>query len=847
MASRTSTDPIEILLEMGVDLDNLSMEEDYLSALIEATNALTITNPSDPRITILQQEILKVRKKRKAGPKINVRKTKITANNVRTIKNKVKPPKALPTSALVPYQKPEAEEEKEQKKRRTTSAKAPNLLENIAKNVSDIAGILQQQYKQKQNAASSDRKKAEQANRNLKESNLEKSVGILGKTAEKMIAPVKSLLEKIFDFFLNILIGRFLVKFIDWFGKEENQKKVSSLIRFFKDHGLKLLAAYLLFGTSIGRFATRFAVSLVKGSVRLLKATAKFAKANPLAAAAIGVGALGAAAIAQNQKGTAVVKDPENPDKSQMDDTRDFGGMTGSPMGGLFSGGGKVNGAKGTDKIPAMLTDGEFVMSKGAVQKYGVDTLEAMNAAGGGTNQPKVVGNKVYASVGGYVGGQRAKRHLGKRGTPDPNGEKKSSSPSIPSSAIKPRQVLALKNGIQGKLNPVTGKFTPKAFTEAERARYIKFGGKIPESPKKPERSEFPMGRSGAKKYQEAMQSFKAAADSVVKASDQSAAAANVTAQASDQSAAAANVTAQASKRHSELMQSTSPQKIADYDAKHGAGAYSKKLQEKLNKIYSSQQPQSQPQSKIVPTGRVVGRENLSPEAQKALARLDAQKAGGQTSDMQYTRNGKKISAEQFNKVKSGDIIPGGGKPGGLFGGMFGGMGKPPAPAPGQKVVDGNIGKPTAQEQRDIDALAAKKEKLKQSQQKLMGMNSPEKSSQGDAALRAEYDMIQNDPHHPLFEKVRGGSDLDDFGMRFSDFKKFKAQQSQVKLKTTPPKTTPPPPPQEPKVNVVSTPAPQGGDSSADGGGGGGSNIDAQPTGNGNENKFKIFGVSMPF
>ena len=226
---------------------------------------------------------------------------------------------------------------------------------------------------------------------------------------------------------------------------------------------------------------------------------------------------------------------------------------------------------------------------------------------------------------------------------------------------------------------------------------------------------------------------------------------------------------------------------------------------------------------------------------------MDTQKAGGQTSDMQYTRNGKKISAAQFNKVKSGDIIPGGGKPGGLFGGMFGGMGKPPAPAPGQKVVDGNIGKPTAQEQRDIDALAAKKEKLKQSQQKLMGMNSPEKSNQGDAALRAEYDMIHNDPNHPLFEKVVGDLFTDNHGMRFSDFKKFKAQQSQVKLKTTPPKTTPPPPPQEPKVNVVSTPAPQGGDSSAGGGGGGGSNIDAQPTGNGNENKFKIFGISMPF
>ena len=31
-----TTDPIDILLEMGIDLDNLSEEEDYLSALKEA-------------------------------------------------------------------------------------------------------------------------------------------------------------------------------------------------------------------------------------------------------------------------------------------------------------------------------------------------------------------------------------------------------------------------------------------------------------------------------------------------------------------------------------------------------------------------------------------------------------------------------------------------------------------------------------------------------------------------------------------------------------------------------------------------------------------------------------------
>ena len=71
MAPRTTTDPLEILLEMGIDLDNLSDEEDYLSALMEATNALTIKSASDPRIRILQKEILKERKERQQTQHLN--------------------------------------------------------------------------------------------------------------------------------------------------------------------------------------------------------------------------------------------------------------------------------------------------------------------------------------------------------------------------------------------------------------------------------------------------------------------------------------------------------------------------------------------------------------------------------------------------------------------------------------------------------------------------------------------------------------------------------------------------------------------------------------------------------
>ena len=38
-----------------------------------------------------------------------------------------------------------------------------------------------------------------------------------------------------------------------------------------------------------------------------------------------------------------------------------------------------------------MLTPGEFVMSKGAVDQIGVQNLMAMNKAGGGTNKPQMM------------------------------------------------------------------------------------------------------------------------------------------------------------------------------------------------------------------------------------------------------------------------------------------------------------------------------------------------------------------------------------------------------------------------------------------------------------------------
>ena len=78
---------------------------------------------------------------------------------------------------------------------------------------------------------------------------------------------------------------------------------------------------------------------------------------------------------------------------------REFGGTTGAPISGEMLGFSRGGLNMGTDTVPAMLTPGEFVMSRGAVNMFGTDTMMAMNKMGGGTNRPK------YGMVRGYQGG----------------------------------------------------------------------------------------------------------------------------------------------------------------------------------------------------------------------------------------------------------------------------------------------------------------------------------------------------------------------------------------------------------------------------------------------------------
>ena len=70
-----------------------------------------------------------------------------------------------------------------------------------------------------------------------------------------------------------------------------------------------------------------------------------------------------------------------------------------------FNEGGVVPGSGNSDTVPAMLTPGEVVMNKAAVQQYGTDTLLGMNAAAGGNNKPSFSGGRGGGKkIGGLPG-----------------------------------------------------------------------------------------------------------------------------------------------------------------------------------------------------------------------------------------------------------------------------------------------------------------------------------------------------------------------------------------------------------------------------------------------------------
>lgn len=284
------------------------------------------------------------------------------------------------------------------------------------------------------------RRARENRRRREREGELEKGFDGVMKAAEKVIAPVKSILDRIINFLVMTLLGRSLILILRWFGDPENKKKVEAIGRFLGDHWPKLLALFIAFGTGLGGFVRGLIGVVIKGTGALIKGAFWLAKKAGIKGAAgalkflggpkgklIGAGleiatvAGGTLALSKGLEDFGGIGQEET-SKETLPVVQAAGGgffnfknFLGN-IGGFFSG--LVNGPSGIDKVPAMLTSGEFVMNRNAVAKYGVDTLEAMNASAGGSNvnRPQVKDSGVtYAAGGGLIGDKMKPQELKKQ------------------------------------------------------------------------------------------------------------------------------------------------------------------------------------------------------------------------------------------------------------------------------------------------------------------------------------------------------------------------------------------------------------------------------------------------
>ena len=418
----------KILLDLGIDPINPfepdNAEDTYMSAVREGINTIEAATKGkgDRRSRILREEFQGLLSRRKGKKVVSV--SKLLAKKSIIPTSRIRPQALLPPS--------QGGEEESQ--------------DRIGSVLNDILEVLRKDIKLDKREMDDARKERQRQNRIRREKvieSLQSGAGTTARAAMKVVdtltSPFKDIISRIVNFIKFTVIGVLFNKALNWFGKKENQEKIANLGRFFKDWWPTLLAGFLLFFTPLGGL-----VSTVAGIITTALPTIVSVLSSPLflklAGLGLGVGSmfaigkmLGMDKVSENlaeekqTKMNALMN--EGMDAGQAEqlsegtrlrdtsmpgdvDYRSGGGLMGpdplqlrnDPL--KFQKGGKVPGSGPTDSVLSLLTPGEVVISKPAVEKIGVGNLLALNAAVGGTNQ----GGPFMFEGGGLVGNLQSMR-----------------------------------------------------------------------------------------------------------------------------------------------------------------------------------------------------------------------------------------------------------------------------------------------------------------------------------------------------------------------------------------------------------------------------------------------------
>ena len=369
-----------LINDFGYQPVDIESKSAYSRAVKETVNKLKLQDPKDPRIKTLQDAVRPSRKRTTKKESTQPKKTKDDA--VKFITGKGAPAPVTPPAPA----------------NRLGGQKTGAALTSISQNVNAIKKLVTNQNKLEKDKADDTREAREKKKRSMKENLLEGGKKMYDKVAGtfgKVLEPAKGIFESIFKFLTMFILGAGLMNLLDWFGDSGNKGKIESIFRFLKDWWPVLVA---------GLMALFPGVALIPGVIAL--AVGFLPKLIKTVKSIFGLGKTVDDELKKGEKD--LEKGGEGGDTSfaafrmggdvKPEETKPEAGLqtTGEETKGenlqqpqSFNQGGEVPGQGNEDTVPAMLTPGEFVLTKDAVNQVGADTLYNMNAAAGGTGKPK--------------------------------------------------------------------------------------------------------------------------------------------------------------------------------------------------------------------------------------------------------------------------------------------------------------------------------------------------------------------------------------------------------------------------------------------------------------------------
>ena len=255
---------------------------------------------------------------------------------------------------------------------------------DIKETMMSILATLQAQEKFEYEKFLDMQRRLENERRQKRESGLEldkKGLKLINSGVNRVLKPVRSIFSRVLSGIFNLIAGRLLIKLLNFFANPRNAAIVNFLSRFIQTFFPVLVAGVGAAAIGLGILTSGFTLAT-----------------NLIRAASIGLGIV--------PTGTGVTSGLKDAGKLRGADINIFKSF-GNVMKRVnfigrkgFNKGGFVFGSGNTDSVPAMLTPGEVVISKPAVQRIGASNLLNLNREFGGTGRPSYRGGMPYAKEG---------------------------------------------------------------------------------------------------------------------------------------------------------------------------------------------------------------------------------------------------------------------------------------------------------------------------------------------------------------------------------------------------------------------------------------------------------------